>query len=388
MASERVHLIRSFEFDGNDLLVAFKRAVDKVFGPDALIGEKLRWWQPRGPVPFTFVKTGSNQKIKVVTGGFDIRGLGQFMIDESTVQVVVKKEDVQRTENFLDEVGRILNSESIYKGKTITSAREFFNIGAVDFSRLNYNPQVEKELNEHLFVLLERTAECRADGLPIQRKVLFEGKFGTGKTMAALLTVKKAIENGFTCFYMDPTQHDVSTAIPFMLRLCKKYMPAVLVIEDFDREQDSYRGDGGMLAKIMVAIDGVLSKDSEIIIVLTTNFGTKVKGGFKRPGRIDKVINFDVFSADDANNLLRLSIPDNYLSPDINWDRVGNACSHMAPAFIRGIADTAKLAARSRAGTSQTPIITQDILLSAIEGLQAQHKACEAEMRMGFSQNK
>ena len=391
MERDKELIIRSFEYDPFDVAVAFKTVVDKEFGSDPFIGAKTKWWHVRGPVPFTSVRTGPNLTVKVVVGEFEVRQLGFFSIQESVIQAVVGKTDSQRVERFLDEVERKLKSASIYKGKFVTFTErgpEFHNIENVDFSKLIYNPRVERELNEHLLVLIEKTAECKADGLLIQRKVLFEGRFGTGKTMALLLTIKKALENGLTVFYLNPTVQNVAAAIPPMLKLSKKYSPALLAIEDFDREQEGYGDRSSTTQKIMTAIDGVLSKDAETIIVLTTNFGNKIKGGFKRPGRIDKVINFDIFDIDDAKKLLRTAIAQDLLSPSIDWEKVGSACSHMAPAFIRGISDTAKLAARSRAKTGEKPLITENILLDAIEGLQAQHKACEDEMQMGFSQNR
>jgi len=384
MRGDKDLIIRNFEYDSVDVAVAFKTVADKEFGPDPFTGTKIRWWHLRDPVPFTSVRIGQNLTTKVVIGEFSVRQLGYFRIQDSVVQAVVKKTDSPRVEKFLDEVDEVLRSASIYKGKAVTSAREFFSIKDVDFSKLVYNPRVERELHENLWVLIEKTAECRADGLSIQRKVLFEGRFGTGKTMAVLLTIKKALANGFTVFYMDSTVQDVASAISPMLKLCKKYSPTLFIVEDFDKAQ-VFDGSVHGVHRIMTAIDGVLAKDAEIVIVLTTNFGNKIKGGFKRPGRIDRVVNFDLFDSNDAKRLLRIIIAQDFLSPGINWERVGSACAHMAPAFINGIGDTAKLAARSRANTGEKPLVTETILLDAIEGLQAQHKACEDEMQMGFS---
>ena len=50
------------------------------------------------------------------------------------------------------------------------------------------------------------------------------------------------------------------------------------------------------------------SKDSEIIVVFTTNFKDKIAGGFQRPGRIDKTISFNDFTPQDTERLLKVVI--------------------------------------------------------------------------------
>src|SRR3989344_186166 len=235
MAKEIVHILRSFEYDSYDVAYALKQVTEKMFGQDQFAGIKPSAWRPRDPVSFTSIKVGPNQNAKVVTDLFRIKAIdGDFQLDQSIVQAVVSKSEVQKVEGFLDEIKKSLEVSSIYKGKAVTSKREFMDLSKFDSRVLVYNSRVSRELKENLWVLLEKTKECRVAGVKIQRKVLFEGRFGTGKTMAILATAKKAIENGFTVFYLEPTAPDLQGAIHHMLELCKKYQPAFLAIEDFD----------------------------------------------------------------------------------------------------------------------------------------------------------
>ena len=292
-----------------------------------------------------------------------IRGIdGDFLLDGSAVQVLVCKSEVANVESFFDKITANLKTASLYKGKAITSSRGFMDLSKVNLSQLVYNDRVFRELSDNLWVLIEKTDQVRQVGARIRRKLLFQGKFGTGKTMAALVTAKKAVENGFTVFYLEPTNPDVSGAIEFMLQVAKKYPPALLIVEDFDREQRS--GDFYAMGKLMAAIDGMTSKDSEIIVVFTTNFKDKIAGGFQRPGRIDKTISFNAFTHQDTERLLKVVIPPEYLDSDINWDKVSRATSHMTPAFIgEGIGVGATLAAISRADKGENPVVTEEILL-------------------------
>lgn len=382
MAKDRIHIVHTFEHDGFDVATAFKRVAEERFGADQFTGVKDRFWLPKPPVSYTSVKVGLNQEVKIILGFVKIKALdAEFNLEESTIQAMVGKPEVKKVEDFLAEVKKSLETYSIYHGKAITSLREFVDLSSVNLNSLVYNSRIWRELNENLWVLLEKREECKAAGAQIQRKVLFEGKFGTGKTMALLATAKKAVENGFTFLYIEPTLANVTGIIDRMLKLSKKYQPSVLAIEDFDREQRV--GDDFAVGKLMTAIDGVLSKDAETIIILTTNFKNKIVGGFKRPGRIDKVINFDTFEAEDAERLLKIVIPPHFLSLGIDWPRVGRAASHMTPAFIKEVGTGSKLAAISRAENGKAPMVTEGILLNVIEGLQDQHKSCEEPF--GFS---
>ncbi len=382
MAKDRIHLIHSFEHDPYDVATAFKRVTEEMFGADQFIGIKQRFWLPSVPVSFTSVNVGVSQEVKVIMGSFRVKAIdGDFNLEESTLQAIVNKSEVKKVEDFLAKVKKSLEISSIYRGKALTSAREFMDLSAINPDLLVYNSRILRELKENLWVLIEKKEECKAAGAQIQRKVLFEGKYGTGKTMALLATAKKAVENGFTFIYLEPTLADVSGIINRMLKLCQKYQPSILAIEDFDREQRV--GDVFAVGRLMTAIDGVLSKDAETIIILTTNFKDKIAGGFKRPGRIDKTINFNIFESEDAARLLQIVIPVHFQSLSIDWSVVGKAASHMTPAFIKEVGTGSKLAAISRAGKGKNPMVTQEILLNVIEGLQDQHKACEEQF--GFS---
>lgn len=385
MTNGRVVIVRNFEYDHFDLAVSFNTVAQEMFGPDPFVGTKNSIWWPRNPVAFLTVKVGVNQDAKVAMGRMKIRGInGAFALEDSQVQALINKKEIAKVESFLDQVQAKLKTASIYKGKAMTSSRGFMDLSRVNPNLLVYNQRVLEELEDNLWVLIEKTDQCRRAGLRVKRKVLFQGKFGTGKTMAALVTAQKAIANGFTVFYLEPTLPEVSGAVEFMLKLAKKYAPACLIIEDFDREQrlGSFHG----MAQMMAAIDGMTSKDSEVLVVFTTNFKDKIAGAFQRPGRIDKTINFNIFTPLDTERLLKVVIPPAYVDGSIDWVKISNSTSHMTPAFIgEGTGIGATLTAISRAKNGSQPVVTEEILLQVADGLQDQHKACEAVEQMGFS---
>lgn len=386
--ADEVVIMRDFEYDPYDLAVAFNIVAKDMFGQDPFLGIKLGLFYRRSPVSFSTIKVGLNQEEKVAVGVMKIRGIdGDINLDGSSVHAFVSKSETTKVESFLDKVKARLKTASIYKGKAVTSSRNFMDLSKVSLDKLVYNPRVLQELGDNLLVLMQKTDQLRRDGVRIRRKVLFQGRFGTGKTMAGLVAAKTGVENGFTVYYLEPTNSDASGAVGFMLELCKKYSPAILIVEEYDREQRL--GDFHGMTKMMTAIDGMMSKDDEIIVVLTTNFKDKIAGGLQRPGRIDRIVNFDSFDARDKERLLKMVVPSRYLASDINWEKVDHATSRMTPAFIGdGVGIGATLAATNRAKNGDKPVVTEDILIEVAEGLQGQLKACEAAEQMGFSQNK
>ena len=384
MAKNKTVIVRDFEYDPFDVAVAFNHVVNEMFGNNPFSSMKMSFWTPQVPLTRINVKVGLNEEVEVVTGSMKIRGIdGKFNLEGPTVQALVYQSEINKVEDFLNRVRARLKTASIYKGKAVTSSRGFMDLSKVNLGLLVYNHKVWEELTDNLWVLIEKTNQCRRAGVRIRRKVLLQGKFGSGKTMAALVTAKKAVENGFTVFYLEPTLPKMSGAVEFMLEVAKKYPPAILIIEDFDREQRS--GDFHGMGQLMAAIDGMTSKDSETMVVLTTNFKDKISGGLQRPGRIDKMINFNPFTPQDTERLLKVVIPTAYLDPGIDWEKVSSSTSHMTPAFIgEGVGVGATLAAISKAKNGNNPVVTEAILLQVAEGLQDQHRACEAAEKVGF----
>ncbi|MEX2052902.1 MAG: ATP-binding protein, partial [Candidatus Paceibacterota bacterium] len=273
-----------------------------------------------------------------------------------------------------------LDTASIYRGNAVTAMREFLDLSGISMDRLVYNSKVMRDLQANIWTLIEQPEQCLSANIKLHRRILFSGMFGSGKTLAALVTAKKAVACGWTFIYLEPTVDQASGAINFVLDFASKYQRAVVFIEDVDREQR--HNDSFALGRIMTAIDGVISKNQEVIVIMTTNYADRLAAGIQRPGRIDKIINFDRFYAEDVEKLLRIVIPSEFLSSDIDWAEIVKSCAGYTPAFVNEVGVGAKLAAISEAG-GVTPRVTQQMLTELASDLQVQYKACSAES-VGF----
>lgn len=374
MAREWIQVYRPYEYHPYDLMVAFTVVVAERFGPEAIRGRKSGWFSHRSAPTYTTVKTGIRQEVKVVQGTVELKGIpGFFTLDTEQRMLLarVPKEYRQQAENLMLAVQARLDTKSIYRGKAITSSMDFMDLSGVDVSKLVYNEKVFRDLNRHVWTLLQRGKLCLQKGIPLRRKVLFPGPFGSGKTMAALATAKVAVENDWLFFYIEPSTSPAAALGP-TLETARRYGKAVVLIEDFDREQRE--SNPYALGQLMNQIDGALSKSGELIVIMTTNFPDKIGPGLQRPGRIDRFVNFGRFLREDAVTLLHKVIPPDMLSPDIDWSAVGKACDKYAPAFVNEMATSAMLSAICDDPDNMQ--VTQAMLVEAASDLAEQHKTC------------
>lgn len=375
---KKLSLFRLYEYDPFDISVAVYRVIVRLYGTNAVFGQRILL--RLGPLPLVSVKTGLREESRGIQGAFRIkhsRLVGGFFVDNSSVYCNVREKYQQEAEKFLDAILEELNERSIYRNKAFSLDREFLDLDIVSEDDVVFSRRTEMLLKSQLWAIIEKTESCLAMNIPQRRKILLHGIFGSGKTLVALLTAKKAIKNGWTVIYMPPTDRREAMVMEFGLQLARKYQPAVFIIEDIDREQrveDPY-----VFRKTLANMDGVVSKGAKIIIVMTSNSIDKIGGPLLRPGRIDQVIALERLGCEETRKLIQKLIPKDRLSVDIDWEEVFGACAMYPPAFIVGMAEGAALTAvESESGT-----VTQQMLIEAAGNLQFQYEACEKTLRTG-----
>src|SRR3989338_4532896 len=103
--ADKVLIMRGFEYDPYDLAVAFNKVSKEEFGQDPFFGIKPGFFYKRNPVSFSTIKVGLNQEEKIAVGGMKIKGVdGDFVVDGSSVQVYVNKNETIKVESFLDKI--------------------------------------------------------------------------------------------------------------------------------------------------------------------------------------------------------------------------------------------------------------------------------------------
>lgn len=395
------HEIDCFPLDG---AVAFIDALDDIYGFVAKINTPGFWGE--SPPTMIGVPTGPNEIRQVPWGRIQVPGVAGFLNTSMKVTTAgprfllegeTKQRHLHEIEAIVEKIKDRLKTNSVYKGKAIKldlswirngGPRAFDPTGhAPKFSiptdtvkedELIFPEHVQQDIDLGLFTPIEHAEQCRKHGVPLKRGVLLAGDYGTGKTLTAYVTAKKAVRNGYTFIYLSNVL-DLAPAFQF----AKMYAPAVIFAEDVDRALGQDERTESMDA-ILNSFDGVDNKHDDIITVLTTNHLEKLSQAVLRPGRCDTLVQVTRPDAEAARRLVKL-YGRGLIADDADYDRIGTALADHLPAEIREAVERAKLAAIRRLsqegelpedGTIEGHVREQDVL-AAVHAMEAQHKLLE-----------
>jgi len=280
-------------------------------------------------------------------------------------------------DDIFNRLENYLKTNSLYAGKAIKIRfrnsqgnpiedlkPEFMDLSKVSRDMLIYSEEVQNSINVELFTPIERLADCKANGIEAKRGVLLGGPYGTGKTLAATVAAKLAQDNGITYLYV-PHCSELADAIQF----AKQYSRTACVIfcEDIDRAVTGERSV--QMDDILNILDGIDTKGTNIITVLTTNHLEDINPAMLRPGRIDSVINVTAPDAVAVQKLVRFYGKDT-IDPNADLSKVGEALAGVTPAIVAETVKRAKLAQLSLQpkGTMVT-MITAEALLASVHSM-------------------
>ena len=366
-------VIDAYPLDG---AVAFVKAMTKLYG-----------WASPVPTPGFFgpkppqmisVKTGPNDEdviqcplgdfklpgvdepIKTVIGSYGPKNSQAFLI-----HAVIKKRDRHILLELANETRRIVKDESIYRGKAIRLGVDEY--GALDFSEpptfldvkdtneesLMFDEDIRSQIETNILVPIKQTEACRKYKIPLKRGILLEGPYGTGKSLTARMTAALCEQNGWTFVLLDKVQ-----GLRVALEFANRYSPAVVFAEDIDRiasERDEAAND------LINTIDGVVSKRSEIMTILTTNFAEKLNPVILRPGRLDAVISLRAPTDATVQKLIRM-YAGKLLDKDADVSGAGKELSGQIPASIRECVERSKM---GMIGRGATKLSNEDLVVAA-----------------------
>lgn len=289
----------------------------------------------------------------------------------------IKRKNEAEVKEIADLTRQFVKEKSLYKGKAIKmnfmeANPEVFNIhqecpGFIDCDlikeeELILNDNVLTLIEEALLTPIKKTKICRKHKIPLKRGILLEGIYGTGKSLTAYLAAKCAEQYGWTFIYLNSVAH-LQKAIFF----AKQYAPAIVFAEDIDRVVAGERTIG--MDEILNTIDGIDTKSSEIITVLTTNNITSINPAMLRPGRLDAIISFETPNQKSVERLIRMYGRD-LIDKDMKFDAACDKLIGQIPAVIRETVERAKLGAISRQKSEKEPLRLNSIdLENAAEGM-------------------
>lgn len=361
--------------------VVFAQAIPSFFGsrpPQEISLEigykkvaKVRWGRfrlpgvPQGAEGVNWLETSM---------GSDKAGRPQFVI---SANVQRKYEAIIRT--IAQRTRERVVSHSIYRGKAFRMgyATDGSGMPEVKFLDLSKTRPEEMVFSADLQMLIEvnlwtpiRYADTVAKlKTPLKRGILLAGPYGTGKTLLAYVTASIAVEEGWTFIYLNDVA-DLPTAILW----AKQFGRVVIFAEDLDKLSEEIANDN----TIPNTLDGLDTKDSEIMVVLTTNHIEQVNQLLVRPGRLDCILPIEPPDAEAQVKLIGV-YGRGLLAKGEDFSEVGAllASQNVIPAVTREVVERAKLAYITRApdkAVQGVVSLTASDLLWSVKTMQVQAK--------------
>lgn len=276
-------------------------------------------------------------------------------------------------EGIFERIREELETNSLYRGKAFDGQDhpEFVDVNTIDPGRVVYSEEVTAQLEGKIWGQL-RYPEAFADQLvKTKQAILIHGDYGTGKTLALMLTGQEALKAGYTFIKARPGRDNLKT----VLKTARLYQPCVVAYEDIEQEAAPLEdgSDRSSISRLLDDFDGFDAKGTKILAVLTTNHPEQIHKGMARPGRLDAMIEIGDLDVKGVESLVRVTIPEGTLSDRIDWDAVFDAAQGYRPAFVTGFADDAKkyLIVRCKGDLNGAKIETSD-LVHAARGLRPQ----------------
>jgi len=341
------------------------------------------------------VEVGVGKTKLIPWGRFEVPNVKGFIQTHVTnkngrVMFAITAEIVRRDEptvrRIFDAVTAELKGNSIYKGKALKirfkgDDGDVMSMPDIKFMTADLGPEnlifsqtLMRMVTTNLFTPISRAQECLENGIPIKRGVLLGGPYGTGKTLAATAAAKLAVEAGITYIYI-PRADELSMAIQF----AQQYQsPACVVFcEDIDRVVAGERSVA--MDDILNIIDGIDSKRSHTIVVLTTNHMELINPAMLRPGRLDAVIEVTAPDAEAVQKLVRLY--GGSLVEGADLAPVAALLEGQIPAVIAEVVKRAKLAQMTYQPKGE-PItkLTSDALVDAAHTIKGQTELLKRAM--------
>ena len=372
---------RTFKYRPWDGAAAFQRALYRVFGTTGL-GKATRSFFGSRPPMLVSIAVDTNENLQVPWGRISMPPLDATFdlgaeYDEEygslfVVSVTAPKKQRRRLEAFFDVVEDELRQRSIYKGKAFNGAEqpEFLDLSKLDESKIVYSDEVFAQLDANLWSLIEHTDTMVSLGIPLKRAVLLEGPYGTGKSLAGMITAKRAQENGWTFILARPGKDNVFE----VLNTAKLYAPAVVQFEDIDTIAKG--GTDKEISRLLDGLDGISNKTNGVVALFTTNHVETLQKGVMRPGRIDSIIHIADLDRNGTEKLIKATVKPEILG-DIDYDVIYAELIGFLPAFVTESCNRAVRYAVSRNHGVPGVIETDDIVLAA-QGLRRQHELMNA----------
>jgi len=162
---------------------------------------------------------------------------------------------------------------------------------------------IRREIELHVENFLRNITLLKQLGMKARRGLILAGPPGTGKTLVGKVLADTLPES---FIWVTPRHIEDASSFEEILELARFVSPAVLFLEDIDLFAEEREGKSWMgLGELMNQLDGAVENDGIVTIATTNRLEIVEKALRNRPGRFDRVINFE--EMDETSRRLMLS---------------------------------------------------------------------------------
>lgn len=228
-----------------------------------------------------------------------------------------------------DEIERIIDVLKKREAENRENAVNFPVIG-LDFSDLKKNT-IDFLLNEDF------RDYCRKKNIKLKRGIVLEGKPGTGKTLSIRWLKQEASKNDINVTHFK----DIDS---FLKNEDDYYTDTknIFVFEDFDAalvdRNKTGEAPNQILSKVLNTLDGI-DKIEDVVSIFTTNEIDVFDDAFLRPGRIDKVISYQLPDKENIKKFFESYIDEEKEYHNDMIHLIQNVNANISYATLKGICD-------------------------------------------------
>jgi len=356
----------SYKFRGwypFDAMWALYRALAEVYGFTHVADFEINTFfgKMKQPPSSISIDIAPGEKQQIPWGPVEVHGLSVPLVPSIefyqglpilSVSAEIMNKERGTCDRMMAKAEQLLKESSIYRGKAVEIDFTIFDPRSIMFDTERAPRFMDTNIKEKDLILSEELADrldvevwtpirqtdlCREHKVPLRRGVLLAGKYGVGKTLAAKVTAKVCVDNGWTFLYVKDLNQ-----LPAALYFAKRYEPCVIFTEDINRVTDGQRDSS--MDNLFNTLDGIDRKNDEVMVIFTTNNLEDIHAGMLRPGRIDSVIVVTPPDAKAAERLIR-HYGSGLVEPTADLTAVGKLLAGQIPAIIAEAVQRSKAAA-------------------------------------------
>lgn len=330
---------QTFKYRPWDGAAALQSALKRNFGTTGIAQATYSLFGKNPPRMIT-IDSGVDEQIQVPWGLIEFPPLEANMTTDQVsdpelgllfrLHVETYRKHSNKVQGLFKLIEAELKEHSIYKGRAITGATQptFIDPFTVDPKKVVYSEHVYTELGANIWDVIKYPDVQLANGQSLKRSALLAGPYGTGKSLAAMLTAQVAVDNQWTFIQCRPGKDDLGEVMQTALL----YQPAVVFYEDIDTVATS--GDPDKVSQLLEMFDGIQKKNTQLICVMTTNHPESIHKGMLRSGRTDAYIEIAALDNPGVEKMIHALVPEERLDTELDYKAIGDAMEGFLPAFI------------------------------------------------------